>query len=151
MPTLERSQTLPISLDSAWKFLSDPRNLSTITPKEMGFKICSEVPSTIYEGLIIKYRITPLMGIPMTWVSEIAHVRPPYFFVDRQLAGPYRYWHHEHELQEVEGGVLMLDRVNFALPFSIVGDLMYHLMVKRQLDHIFAYRKSVLQQRFAAL
>ena len=145
---IETSQVLRISLDEAWKFLSDPSNLTTITPPSMGFKITSAVPPKIYPGLILTYRITPLLGLPMTWVSEITQVREPYFFVDRQLSGPYRYWDHEHELREVDGGVQMLDRVNFALPFWLAGTLMYHAVVKKQLAEIFSYRREVLERRF---
>ena len=150
MPTIEQTQLLPISLDQAWSFLSDPQNLPIITPPELGFQIASNVPSEMYEGLVITYRITPVLGIPMTWVSEIAHMRAPYYFVDRQLCGPYRYWYHEHELREVDGGVEMSDRINFGLPFGPLGQVAYLLFVKRQLDHIFSYRRKVLEERFTA-
>lgn len=150
MPSLVQSQFLPVALSEAWDFLSNPHNLSTITPPQLNLRISAPVAPVIYPGMIITYNITPLFNIPMTWVSEIAHVRAPYFFVDRQLAGPYRYWHHEHELSEAPGGVLMNDRISFSLPFAFLGTLAYHLAVKAQLSHIFQYRRRILEQRFWA-
>lgn len=148
---LVRSQKLPISVEKAWEFFCDPRNLALITPPDLDFKVTSEVPAEIYPGLIISYKVRPLFSIPTTWVTEISHVRAPHFFVDTQVAGPYKLWHHEHELTAIEGGVKMDDRVSFVPPFGPIGDIVYHLVIKRRLEQIFDYRYAALQERFGIL
>jgi ligand-binding SRPBCC domain-containing protein len=148
---LVRPQKLPISVEKAWEFFCDPRNLALITPPDLDFKVTSEVPAEIYPGLIISYKVRPLFSIPTTWVTEISHVRAPNFFVDTQVVGPYRLWHHEHELIPIDGGVLMHDRVSFVPPFGLLGDIVYHLVIKKRLEQIFDYRYVTLEKRFGIL
>ena len=93
--TLHTKQNLPISLDEAWAFLSDPKNLKTITPDYMGFKTLSGDDRPMFPGQIIQYIVTPVMGIPMKWVTEITHVVDKKYFVDEQRFGPYALWHHK--------------------------------------------------------
>ncbi len=151
MRTIRQSQRLKIPLDKAWEFLSNPRNLSTITPPELGFEITSEVPEKIYPGLLISYKVRPLFGVPMTWVSEIKHMKEPYYFVDEQIKGPYKFWHHQHWLKEIPGGVEMSDEVNYIMPFGPLGSVIHPLIVKSQLEKIFGYRRAVLAQRFGEI
>ena len=94
--TLKVSQELDISLDEAWDFFSNPKNLSEITPKDMGFNITSEIPNQMYIGQIVSYKVAPILGINLNWVTEITHINDKMFFVDEQRFGPYKMWHHEH-------------------------------------------------------
>ena len=94
--TLERSQVIDVPVVDCWRFFSDPRNLQKITPPTLRFRIKSEVPARIHVGLMIRYSVTPLAGIPLTWLTEITGVEEPNYFVDEQRIGPYRVWHHEH-------------------------------------------------------
>lgn len=103
--TLHTKQKLPITIDEAWKFIADPKNLELITPKSMGFKTISGDEKAMFAGQIIHYTITPLFGIPMQWVTEITHVHDGKFFVDEQRFGPYAFWHHKHFLTPIPGGV----------------------------------------------
>ncbi|GAB1372424.1 hypothetical protein MASR1M45_24860 [Candidatus Kapaibacterium sp.] len=64
---LFKKQFLPISVMEAWDFLSNPKNLSKITPPDMGFEVTSELPDRMYAGMIITYKVRPLFGIPVTW------------------------------------------------------------------------------------
>lgn len=148
MYTLERIQKLPVSLDEAWEFFQNPSNLSTITPDYMGFDILSEVPSAMYSGLFIHYKVSPLFGIKMNWTTEITHVTEKKFFVDEQRIGPYKIWHHEHHFKEIDGGVEMLDRVSYALPFGILGRLAHPIIVKGKLNEIFDYRTVKTEEIF---
>jgi len=93
---LETSQITPASLENAWDFFSNPRNLARITPPELDFTILTALPDRIYAGIMIEYRVRPILGIPARWVTEITHVDPGKSFVDEQRIGPYRIWHHEH-------------------------------------------------------
>lgn len=146
--TFNSTQKIPITLDWAWAFLSDPRNLAEITPPELGFVIRSELPTSVYPGLIIVYQVRPVLRIPLTWVTEIKAVEPPVRFIDEQRVGPYRFWHHEHRLRAIEGGVEMQDRVHYALPFGPMGSLMHALVVRRSLQRIFEFRQSRLMALF---
>jgi ligand-binding SRPBCC domain-containing protein len=146
--TLEASQILGISLTEAWNFFSSPENLSKITPGHMGFQITSGVPTKMYPGQIITYKVVPFPGFKTNWVTEITHVAEGRFFVDEQRFGPYRMWHHEHRFEEIEGGVLMTDRVSYKLPFGIFGRLAHALFVKNQLKQIFIHRENILEQLF---
>lgn len=94
--TLRRIQVVKIALESCWRLFSNPANLSKITPPQMRFRVRSELPEEIYPGLMIQYTVSPVLRLPLTWVTEITHVRRPEFFVDEQRIGPYRLWHHEH-------------------------------------------------------
>ena len=122
---LKSKQFLPISLDEAWAFLADPRNLKTITPQYMGFEICDGADRPMYQGQIIQYIVTPVLGIKTKWVTEITHVVDKSFFVDEQRFGPYAFWHHKHFLKEVPGGVEMEDIIDYKIPFGILGQLVH--------------------------
>ncbi len=140
---------LPASLKEVWDFISRPENLKEITPAYMGFEITSPgLPEVIYPGMIITYRVSPLRGIRMTWVTEITHIAEKRFFIDEQRSGPYALWHHEHHLQPTPEGVAMTDLITYRLPFGLPGKWMHRLFVKRQLDDIFTYRRKALEKRF---
>jgi len=147
---LKTVQNLPISVEKAWDFLSDPGNLKTITPDYMGFKILEGAEEKMYAGQIIKYTLTPVLGIPLGWVTEITHVRDNEYFVDEQRFGPYRLWHHKHFIKAISGGVEMIDIVDYKLPFGILGRIAHPLFVKRQLNQIFNYRYNKLIELFGA-
>lgn len=146
---LKSSQILPVSLPKAWKFFSDPKNLSKITPKWLNFEITSELPNRMYAGMIISYKVRPMLNIPQTWVTEITHVNEPYYFVDEQRFGPYKMWHHEHIFNEIpDVGVEMRDIVTYVVPFGILGRIANSLFVRKKVLEIFEYRKEVLQKLF---
>ncbi len=136
-------------IDEVWGFFSDPRNLSRITPPWLGFEVTSEPPARMYPGLLITYRIRPIGDIPMSWVTEITNMVEGQLFVDEQRIGPYQMWHHQHLFRSVEGGTEMQDIVHYALPFGPLGDLVNTLTVRRKVDAIFDFRRTVLAQRFA--
>jgi ligand-binding SRPBCC domain-containing protein len=145
---LHKKQFIPISIEEAWEFLSNPNNLKVITPPEMGFEVTSEIPSKMYAGMIITYKVRPMLGIPVSWVTEITHVDEPYYFVDEQRFGPYSFWHHSHFLKPVDGGVEMEDIVYYKLPFGILGRLVEPFLVKPRLEQIFNFRWIVLEKRY---
>lgn len=148
---LEQTQDLPITLEQAWAFFSDPRNLATITPPSLGFVITSNPPPDIHEGLKITYRVSPLFGIPMTWVSLITDVSKPAKFVDQQVKGPYAIWHHVHYFKEIPGGVRCDDLVTYALPMGLIGELAHPFLVAPRLKEIFDFRRQVLLKRFGTI
>lgn len=144
------SQKLPISLEKAWDFFSSPLNLSKITPKEMNFVITSDFTdqTKMYEGMLITYKVSPLLNIKMNWVTEITHVKQNEYFIDEQRFGPFALWHHEHHFQEINGGVLMTDKLIYAVPFGIIGQLANSIIVDRQTQHIFDFREKAVEKLF---
>lgn len=145
---LSKVQKLPISLDEAWDFFSSPLNLKEITPPYMGFDVTSPYTGKMYPGLIITYKVKPVLGIPLNWMTEITHVKDRTYFVDEQRFGPYSLWHHQHHFKAIDGGVEMIDEVNYKLPFGFLGTIAKHLFVAKQLEAIFDYRCKVLEERF---
>ena len=145
---LTQTQTLPLSLDRAWEFFSNPANLSRITPDWLAFTLTCAAPASMYAGQVLTYTIRPMPLLRLRWVTEITHVREPYFFVDEQRIGPYRFWHHQHHFQETDSGLLITDQVHYALPFGPLGDLAHALWVGKRLQEIFSYRRSVLSGMF---
>ena len=140
---LFNEQFLPISIETAWSFFSDPKNLQLITPKEMDFKITNPVHEKAYPGQIITYSIK-LNRFRMNWITEITHVEEEDYFVDEQRFGPYKMWHHVHKFKVVDDGVLMTDIVYFKLPFPLFARIAYKLFVKRNLEQIFTHRELQL-------
>ena len=142
-------QFLPIDIEKAWDFFSSPKNLSVITPPEMGFKILTELNGKeIHDGMLIDYTVKPLLGIAMHWQTKIRDVEKYKVFADIQLKGPYKSWEHTHTFEEINNGVLMKDIINYELPFGFIGDIAHTLLVKKKIENIFAYRKSVLEKIF---
>ena len=148
--TLHKKLKLPITLDQAWNFLSNPKNLKTITPDSMNFQMVSVVDRPLYTGQIIQYTVTPLLGIKAIWVSEITHIEEKKYFVDVQMFGPYALWHHKHFIKEVEGGVEMEDIIDYKVPLGILGQLVHPILVKPKLEEIFSYRQNKLIELFGS-
>ena len=148
MKKLKQEQFLPISLDQAWDFFATPKNLNEVTPEDMVFEITSDLPPKMYEGLMITYRIRPMLNIPINWCTEITHIKEQEFFVDEQRQGPYRIWHHEHHFKEVPGGVLMTDILHYDIGKSFFGWMAGYLFVHKRVKQIFEYRHKTLESYF---
>ncbi|MCR5862453.1 SRPBCC family protein [Flavobacterium sp. J372] len=146
--SIHTKQNLPISLQDAWDFIADPKNLAVITPDSMGFKTISGDDRKMFAGQVIEYTITPLFGLKMSWVTEITHVQEKAFFVDEQRYGPYAFWHHKHFLKEIPGGVEMEDIVHYKVPMGFLGRLVHPFLVKPRLKEIFDYRHKKLVELF---
>jgi ligand-binding SRPBCC domain-containing protein len=146
---LHETQKVPATIDEVWNFISSPANLKKITPAYMGFDITSELLNPgMYPGMIISYKVSPVLGIKMTWVTEITHIRENEYFVDEQRIGPYTMWHHEHKIEPIEGGVLMTDIVSYKPPFGFLGSIANSILIKKQLKEIFDYRKETIIKMF---
>lgn len=145
---LHKKQNLPISINEAWEFLSNPKNLKTITPDYMGFDILSGADRPMYAGQIIQYIVTPVLGIKTKWVTEITHVIDKHYFVDEQRFGPYSLWHHKHFLKPIDNGVEMEDIIDYKIPFGFLGQMMHPILVRPKLEEIFNYRTKRLEGLF---
>lgn len=149
--TLHKKQQLPISLEKAWEFLSNPKNLKVITPDYMSFNIVSNIDRPLYTGQIIQYIVTPLLGIKTQWVSEITHIEEKKYFVDEQMYGPYALWHHKHFVKEIPGGVELEDIIDYKVPLGWLGQIVHPFLVKPKLEEIFNYRQEKLLELFGEI
>ena len=148
--SLKRVQNIPTTLDKAWDFFSSPYNLSRITPSELRFNIISRYQSgQVYAGQLIEYKLSPIPGFRVYWMTEITHVVSGHYFVDEQRRGPYKLWHHQHHFREMEGSIEMTDIVHYQLPLGILGALAHGLFVGRQLENIFDYRRKKIEEIFS--
>ena len=146
---LQREQIIQTDLRTAWEFISTPLNLDRITPPDLSFEILTDLPDTMYEGLLIEYRVgIPFLG-KQNWLTELKHVREKHSFVDEQRVGPYRLWLHYHEITEVEGGIRFLDRVRYILPFDPFGRIAHPILVAPQLKKVFDYRAKITPELLA--
>jgi ligand-binding SRPBCC domain-containing protein len=147
--TVKYEQFVPVDLATAWDFFSSPKNLARITPHHMGFKITNKYDiGKMYPGMLITYKVSPLFGIKLDWCTEITHVENMVYFVDEQRFGPYAMWHHQHHFKAVEGGVLMTDIVDYAIPFGFIGSIANMLIVKKAVQEIFEFRKEKIKELF---
>ncbi len=148
---LRTIQKIPSNISEVWDFISSPANLKRITPDHMGFDIITpELPEKMYPGMIIAYKVSPFLGLKMTWVTEITHIREKAYFVDEQRVGPYSIWHHEHQIKSIDGGVLMTDIVSYKPPFGILGSIANELFIRKQLKAIFDYREKAVIDIFGS-
>lgn len=147
--SLKTVQKIPVDIETAWEFFSNPANLQKITPRDLGFKILSKHHGAkMYSGQIIEYKVKPVLGIPIYWMTEITHVKDSEYFVDEQRFGPYQLWHHQHHFKVIDGGVEMTDIVHYRNPFGFLGNIANALFVKVQLKQIFSYRIKVVEEMF---
>lgn len=144
----ESVQYVNASIEECWAFFSSPKNLQKITPETMGFQITDYDGKSMYPGQIIQYKVSPLAGIKIAWVTEITKVEDYSYFIDEQRFGPYAFWHHKHFFEATENGVKMTDVVHYGLPLGILGRIMNTLVVKAKLTEIFAHREKMVDQLF---
>jgi ligand-binding SRPBCC domain-containing protein len=146
--SLSQEQTIPAPIDQAWEFFSSPRNLEAMTPPELGFKIVSLPSEILYEGEIIEYSVKVLPGIWIPWVSEIKALRKGESFVDDQISGPFKFWHHRHSFEQTGRGTVVKDLIHYSVGFSVFGEIARGLVVKSQLAKMFEHRRLVLEEKF---
>jgi len=144
---LERSTFIPRPRSTVFAFFADAHNLERITPPFLGFRILTPDPIVMQAGTVIDYRLR-LHGIPVRWRTLIAEFHPDRNFIDLQIAGPYRYWHHRHEFADAPGGTEMHDQVDYELPFGLVGEAARRLFFRSSLEGIFDHRSRVIASLF---
>jgi len=147
--SIKTVQKIPVCLDQAWAFFSNPANLQAITQDGMGFKVISKHHGDVmYAGQLIEYTVKPVAGIPLYWMTEITQVKDRTYFIDEQRFGPYSLWHHQHHFKEIPGGVEMTDIIHYKNPLGILGRIANALFVKNKLKTIFDYRFKKVEELF---
>jgi ligand-binding SRPBCC domain-containing protein len=138
---LEREQRISAPREKVFAFFADAFELEAITPSWLGFEVLTPGPVEMRAGTLIAYRMA-LHGFPVRWLTRIERWEPQTAFVDRQLRGPYRLWHHVHTFEPCSQGTLMRDRVSYALPLGPLGELAHAAFVRRELARIFDFRRE---------
>jgi len=141
----EWQSEVPLPLPQVWDFFSRPENLAKMMPDEMGFNILSDIAGVpMYEGMMLRYRVAPILNIPMDWCTEITKIEKHKYFVDDQRSGPYAMWHHEHHFQETPTGTLMTDKLHYAIPLGPFGQMAHWLFVEKKIEEIFMMREQFI-------
>ncbi len=150
MPFVYRAeQVVPRPLDEVFEFFSRAENLQKITPPWLNFRILSVDPEPVQKGTLILYSLRWRI-FPIRWTTEIIAWDPPHCFIDLQLKGPYKVWHHEHHFIAEGNSTRITDEVRYELPFGILGRIVHQLKVKYDVETIFGYRKKVVEQIFGS-
>jgi len=145
---VEFTQLVKAPMNKVWDFFSSPANLGRITPAEMNFKIVEMDGDRMFSGQKIRYRVTVMPLVRVTWVTEITEAVENKSFIDEQRKGPYSLWRHRHTFEEAPGGVLMADVVEYAIPFGFIGRIANALFVAREVRRIFAFRFEAVERIF---
>ena len=119
-------------------------------PDDMRFQTLDDVPETMYPGLILRYKVAPLLGVNLAWTSRIEFVKEKCYFIDTQSEGPFKYWHHEHRFKQVEDGTLAIDILHYRLPLEPISKLFHNSIVKNKLDIIFQTRSERTSKLFGS-
>lgn len=143
--TFEQEHWLAVPRDRVFGFFADAGNLDAITPPWLNFETLTPRPVTMAAGMVLDHRLQ-VHGIPMRWRSEITVWEPPHRFVDEQRRGPYRHWRHEHRFEDKDGGTLMRDRIDYAVPGWFLEPLVNRWLVAPDLRRIFAHRKARIEE-----
>jgi len=142
---LERAQLVGRPAEDVFAFFARAHNLERITPPWLRFELLTAEPVAMRAGTVIDYRLR-LHGLPLRWTSCIEEWRPGRGFVDRQVRGPYRLWHHRHEFEPHADGTIVRDRVTYALPLGRLGELAGAPFVAGDLERIFDFRRDAVRR-----
>lgn len=135
---------LPATPAEVFPFFADARNLDAITPPFLRFRVLTPGPIQMRAGTRIDYSLR-VHRFRIRWTSEITVWDPPTRFVDVQIRGPYRHWHHIHRFEDLGSSTRVIDEVEYACPG---GRLVHELFVKRDLVRIFEYRRAMMEKTF---
>ncbi len=145
--TLRQRQWVPRPIEEVFPFFADARNLEQITPPWLHFRILTPAGTRVEAGTELRYRLR-IRGLSVSWTTEIRQWRPPQRFIDVQRKGPYRLWHHTHTFESRDGGTQMSDVVRYTLPFGMLGAIAGKILVHRDVEAIFDYRRARISQLF---
>ena len=144
---LHREQVVRAPLTRVFAFFERPENLEILTPPWLRMQIVTPSPIPMQVGAVIDYGMR-LRGIPVHWRTLITEHTPPMRFVDVQIKGPYRLWHHAHSFEETSDGTRLIDDVTYALPFGFLGTLAHRWIVHHELERIFDFRAKAIEHEF---
>lgn len=141
---------VPANIETVWDFFSRPENLNKLTPNDMNFEFLTDTNGKeMYEGMLINYKVSPMLGLKLSWLTEITKIEPQKYFIDEQRVGPYKIWHHEHHFKEInENMTEMTDILTYKVGKGIVGTIADALFVENKIQQIFDYRAEAIKKIF---
>lgn len=146
------TQKIPAGIEEVWDFFANPQNLAQITPQEMHMRITNEEDiGSLYEGMMISYKLFPFFDLPVKWSTGIIRVDKPHEFEDEQKSGPYEFWRHKHLFREISEGVEMTDIIEYRLPFGFFGEMLDQLLIHNRLEYVFTYRRKKIEEIFGVV
>ena len=146
---IERSQFVPLPVERAFTFFADAYNLESLTPPWLRFRILTPRPIPMRQGTVIDYVLT-MHGLPVRWRTEIVEWESGRRFADRQVRGPFGFWEHTHTFEQHDDGTLIHDTVLYRMPYGPLGALAHHVLVGRDLERIFDYRRDAVARLLAS-
>ena len=144
---LRREQFVPRLPEEVFRFFSDAANLQRITPPYLDFQILTQQPIELCRGALLDYRLK-WHGLPLRWRTRILEWNPPQAFVDLQVKGPYKLWRHTHTFTRENEGTRMTDTVEYELPLGPLGAIAHALMVRKDIEGIFDFRREQIERVF---
>ena len=96
-------QHIPAPPEEVFPFFADARNLEAITPPWLGFRVITPRPIEMGAGRADRVPAgAPRRARPLAHAHRGVGARRQ--FVDAQIRGPYRLWHHTHTFEPAPGG-----------------------------------------------
>ncbi|MEV4311114.1 SRPBCC family protein [Actinocrispum sp. NPDC049592] len=85
-------------------------------------------------------------GLRWRMTSRISAYEPPGHFVDEQVAGPFKRWHHAHHFEpDGNGGTIMRDVIDFAAPLGPLGTIAERLVLNRYMPRLIGIRNAEIK------
>ncbi|MBU8891280.1 MAG: SRPBCC family protein [Bacteroidales bacterium] len=151
MHKLKKTQNISLPVQEAWEFFSQPDNIEKITPSNLHFKILSRSDAgEMYPGMIISYKVSSLSNLVVKWVTEVTQIKKHKYFIDHQIQGLYKIWHHEHHFKEIANGTEMKDILFYDVRFGFVGQLLHKIFIRKRIEEIFNYRELKIKELFGS-
>ena len=145
--TLQTKYEVNTQIKKAWTFFTKVSNIELIMPTELSFKVTSNKLTKIYEGKIITFntKINPFYSTNI--ISEITKISHEEYFIDQQISGPYKIWHHEHHFKKTRNNTtIIIEKIKYKLPLHPFSQIIHKLVIKKKLIHIFKYRMKETQR-----
>jgi ligand-binding SRPBCC domain-containing protein len=140
-------QHLAVPRDELFAFHRRPANLRLLLAGWPGFELTAhEDEIALAMRLSVSQRVA-FMRHDM--VLEHVVFEPPFRFAERQIEGPFAHFEHLHEFVEADGGTIVVDRIEFALPWIRGGALADRLVVAPSFRRFFAFRRKAYARLIA--
>jgi len=85
------------------------------------------------------------LGLQLQYSSRIDLLRPPDYFREVLVEGPFRHFEHDHHFTPLNEGTRMRDEVRFQLPSGLLGPMSIPV-VRRYLISRIALRNELLKE-----
>jgi ligand-binding SRPBCC domain-containing protein len=159
----EAEQWIPVPIEEVFRFFANPENLPRIMPPESGTKLLAMKivpPAQAYSQnerplagsgseIITSFRVIPYLPFRRKWTARITEFEWNRYFADIQQRGPFKTFHHRHELRsehrKSKQGTVICDLIDYEIGFGPL-DALANLFVSRQLRKTFQYRQAALQK-----